>query len=162
MLTKNVTRTVDIPNEHGQTMTFRQLGWRQLAEAEESRSATVLRGLKSMGGELLRDLQSLNRDQVDAEATTQTADDPLLKLDQATVLLAGIAAWTYPEKVTADNINSLDPATARWAALQIINLGAPPIEQDVEDRFFGSPPTSTVTATTALHMVGSPTNGLSA
>lgn len=162
MLTKNVTATRDIPNESGQTMTFRQLGWRQLAEAEEARSSTVLRGLKSMGGELLRDLQNMNRDQVEQEAAEKVADDPLLKLDQATVLLAGIAAWTYPDKVTPENINSLDPTTARWAALEIINLGAPPLEQDVEDRFFGSQSTSTVTATTALHAVGSPTNGLSA
>jgi len=42
-------------------MTFRQLGWRQLAEAEEARSATVLRNLRNMGGELLRDLPPARR-----------------------------------------------------------------------------------------------------
>lgn len=117
-----------------------------------------------MGGELLRDLQNMNRDQVDADAATQTADDPLARLDQATVLLAGIVAWSYPDKVSPDNINALDAATARWAALEIINLGSPPLEAEVEDRFLHSQPTSTVTATTALSAAlsaPSQTNGLS-
>lgn len=167
ILTRNVTTTRDIPNELGQSMTFRQLGWRQLAEAEEARSATVLRNLRNMGGELLRDLQTINRAEVDADAAKVQADDPLTKFDQATVLYAGLAAWTYPDKLTHENIDGLDPATARWAALEIIAMGMPPIEKDLEDRFFGSQPISTATATTALRTAvsesaPSQTNGYSA
>lgn len=166
MLTKNITTTLPIPGEPGQTMTLRQLGWRQLAEAEEMRSATVLRNLKNMGGELLRDLQNINREQVDAEAAAETTVDPLAKYDQATILKAGIANWSYPEKLNAENIDSLDTNTARWAALQIVELGAPPLEKDTEAAFFGSqggsmatPATQTVAVAAAL---GHQPNGSSA
>lgn len=166
MITKNVTTTREIPGELGQSMTFRQLGWRQLAEAEEMRSALVLRNLKNMGGELLRDLQSINREQVTEQAAAQAADDPLAKYDQATVLRAGIAAWSYPERLTPDAIDSLDVATARWAAAEIIGLGAPPLEKEVETSFFGSqggsmatPATQTIAVSAAL---GSTPNGSSA
>lgn len=138
-------------------MTFRQLGWRQLAEAEETRSGSVLRNLKNMGGELLRDLQSMNRSEVDQAAAAAQQADPLAKYDQATVLRYGIAGWTYPEKLTVENIDGLDVATAHWAATFIINMGLPPMEKDIEDRFFGSqdssmatPATQTVAVSAAL------------
>lgn len=155
MLTRNVTAVREIPGEPGQTMTFRQLGWRQLSEAEEMRSATVLRNLRTMGGELLRDLQGIDRAKVEDEAATQTSADPLTKYDQAAVLKAGIAAWSYPEKVTAENIDALDAETARWAALQILEMGMPPLDKEAESRFFDSPAGSTVMA--AAH----PMNGSS-
>ncbi len=139
MLTRNVTTVREIPGEPGCTMTFRQLGWRQLSEAEETRSASVLRNLRTMGGELLRDLQGIgDRGKVEEEAAQTNAADPLTKYDQATVLRSGIAGWSYPEKVTPEAIDSLDAATARWAALQILEMGLPPIEKDAEQRFFGS------------------------
>lgn len=154
MLTRNVTTTRDIPNEQGHTMTFRQLGWRQLAEAEEARSATVLKNLKNMGVEMLTGLQNMNRAEVSADAAAVIADDPLAKYDQATVLYAGLSAWTYPEKLTRENIDTLDPVTAKWAATEIILLGAPPIEKDIEDRFFDSPTSSMATPATATVAVG--------
>jgi hypothetical protein len=129
-------------------MTFRQLGWRQLAEAEEARSATALRSMRSMGGELMRELQNINRDQVAEQAATETAADPMAKYDQATILYAGIAAWSYPSKPTPQEIDSLDAATARWAALEIVNLGAPPVDKEIEASFFGSPDSSMATPAT--------------
>jgi hypothetical protein len=155
LLTRNVTTTKEIPGEPGATITFRQLGWRQLAEAEEARSAAVLRNLKSMGGELLRDLQSINRSEAEQAAATQTAADPLAKYDQATILYAGIAAWTYSGKPTHEEIDSLDETTAKWAATEIVNLGAPLIEdKDLETRFFGSPDSSMATPSTQTVALG--------
>ncbi len=170
MLTRNITTTKPIPNEPGQSMTFRQLGWRQLAEAEEIKSGAQLRNIRhNMGAELLRDLQNMNRDQIDKDAAAQVKADPLAPYDQAAVLYAGIAEWTYPEKLTHDNIDALDGATAKWAAGEIIALGMPPLEQDIEDRFFGSrsssmattaPATQTIAVSAALQP-GPQTNGSS-
>ncbi len=149
-------------------MTFRQLGWRQLAEAEEARSGAVLRNLKNMGGELLRDLQSMQRSEVDQQAAAQAQSDPLARFDQATVLYAGIAEWSYPEKLNRENIDALDGATAKWAALEIVNLGVPPVESDIEKSFFGSPDSSMATPATQTVAVGATmkqgrqTNGSSA
>jgi hypothetical protein len=140
-------------------MTFRQLGWRQLQEAEDARSATVLRNLRNMGGELLRDLQTINRDQVQEEAQVQTATDPVAKYDQATILKYGITAWSYPEKLNADNLDNLDAATAAWAAGEIIRLGTPPAEVDVEASFLGSQNGSTENS--AAPVLAFPANGSS-
>lgn len=166
MLTRNVTTVKNIPGEPGATMTFRQLGWRQLAEAEEARSATGLRSIKNMGSEVFRELQNVSRTEVQEQAATEQAADPLAKYDQATILFAGIADWSYSDKLTRENIDSLDAATARWAALEIINMGQPPIDQEMEDRFFGSqdssmatPATTTVAVRAALQ---STPNGSSA
>lgn len=127
-------------------MTLRQLGWRQLAEAEEARSATVLRNLKTMGGELMRELQSVNRADVQQQAAVEQQADPLAKYDQAIILYEGIAAWSYSSKPTPQEIDSLDANTARWAATEIVKMGMPPIEQEIEDSFFGSQDSLTATA----------------
>jgi hypothetical protein len=170
MLTRNVQRTLPIPHEPGNTMTLRQLSWLQLVKAEEARSNAVLENLKVMGGDLLRDLQTINRDQVEADATREASDDPQAKYDRGTVLRAGIVDWdgpnytepldpTLPEgarkkiPVTGEMIDSLDTATALWATREIIGLGRPPTEQEQEDSFFGSPNTSR--GPVALPMSGS-------
>jgi predicted component of type VI protein secretion system len=166
LLVRNVTATRDIPGELGQTMTFRQLGWRQLAEAEEARSATALRSVKNMGPEVFASLQSVDRTRNDQEAAKQGAADPLAKYDQATVLRYGIASWTYPDKLNADSIDSLDVNTAKWAATEIVNLGMPPIEAETEDRFLPSHDSSMATPATATIALRAgldlPTNGFSA
>lgn len=116
-LINSMTKTLEIPHEPGQTMTLRMLSWRQLSEAREKRSAKVLKGLRDMGGELLRELQSADRKEI-AEA----AADPLNDYDQATLLHTGITAWSYETPVSAESIDQLDEQTAEWAAREIVGL----------------------------------------
>lgn len=152
MLTRTTT-VKDIPGEPGQTMTLRQLGWRQLAECQEMKQITSLRTFRGMG-DLLKSLQNDKAD-LEAQAAADRAEgkapevDPLAKYDQATVLHFGVVAWSYPEKITPDNLDNLDEETARWAATEIVNLGKPPAEKDIEDRFFGSQDSSMATPATA-------------
>jgi hypothetical protein len=118
-------------------MTFRQLGWRQLAEAQEAKAVSGLRTFRGMG-EVLTAIQNADRKQVQDAAATEQVADPLAKYDVATVLLYGIVKWTYPEKLNGESIQDLDEATATWAATEIVNLGKPATEAEAEDAFFGS------------------------
>lgn len=169
MLTRT-TIVKEIPGEPGSTMTFRQLGWRQLAECQEMKQITSLRTFRGMG-DLLKSLQN-NKADLEEQAAADRADgkepevDPLVKYDMATVLHFGVVAWSYPEKLNPDNLDALDEETAKWAATEIVNLGKPPAEKDIEDRFFGSQDSSMATPATATvamkAAVGSIPNGLSA
>jgi hypothetical protein len=146
VLTKNVTRRVDIPHEPGQFMTFRQLSWVQLAEAEQARSSQVLRNLHDMGPELMTALQGAQSPQ--QNATPQPAQqDAKDRLDQATVLKYGIAGWSYEEPVTPENVALLDVTTAKWALDEILHLGAPPLDAAIEQDFLRSQPISTAPQT---------------
>src|SRR5215210_219138 len=58
MLTRNVQRRLAVPHEPGEWIAVRQLGWIDLAQAEEARGQTVLKNLRDMGGELFGQLQN--------------------------------------------------------------------------------------------------------
>lgn len=171
MLTRNITATRDIPGEPGQTMTLRQLSWRHLAEAQEAKAVGGLRQFRGLA-DVLTAIQSSNRTDtqqsadLQAKAAEQQAADPTAQYDIAIVLHYGIVGWSYPDKLNADSIDSLDAATAKWAATEIITMGKPAPEEELEERFFGSPDSSMATpatATVALQAaLGHPTNGSSA
>jgi hypothetical protein len=146
MLTKSVQRTVPIPHEPGETMTFRQLNWLDIQRAKEVRSAAVLKNMQQMGGGLLRELTEMNRGKVEEEAAAETVTDPTSDYDRFTLLDAGIVAWSYQAPCSAQNKGDLDEATADWAAREILNLNKAPTEQETEQSFFASPGTSTAPA----------------
>lgn len=113
-LIKDITKEVEIPHEAGESMTFRKLSWRQIDEASEARQSQVLRNMRDMGGDLIKAISESNSG--DSEAV------PSAKYCKDTVLVNGIVGWSYKEKVTPDNIRSLDKETADWAFLQIVEL----------------------------------------
>lgn len=175
VLTRNVQRTLPIPHEPGESMTLRQLGWLDLSHAEEVRSNAALKNLQTMGAELFTQLQSTSLAQAESAAATATEADPLAKYDKRTLLIRGVIGWSYrepvnpldnpddpsvekrPVPVTEDAIDSLDAATADWAAREIAGLGGRLTERQSEADFLGSPNTST--GSTATVTVSPRTNG---
>lgn len=114
MLVGTNTRWVEIPHEPGEWMELRALTWRQLKAAKAARQTEVLQSVRTLGGDLLRDLQQMSQG--------TAGGDPLAEYDQATVLIAGIAAWSYAEAVSPAAIDQLDPATADWALRELVGL----------------------------------------
>lgn len=114
MLVGTNTRRVEIPHEPGEWLELRQLTWRQLKAAKAARQMEVLQSVRTLGGDLLRELQQMSQG--------AAAGDPLAEYDQATVLIAGIAAWSYAEAVSPEAIDQLDPATADWALRELVGL----------------------------------------
>lgn len=114
MLVGTNTRRVEIPHEPGEWLELRQLTWRQLKAAKAARQMEVLQSVRTLGGDLLRDLQQMSQG--------AAAGDPTAEYDQATVLSAGIAAWSYAEAVSPEAIDQLDPATADWALRELVVL----------------------------------------
>ena len=124
-LVTGLTKKLDIPGEDGQWITIRQLSWRQRERASEARTDQVMGRLKSMGPDILRELQGAQA-RPDVQAATA---DPLTAYDKALVLQFGITAWSYGDKVKPDDIDELDEATADWAAREIIAFSSPPTEE---------------------------------
>lgn len=116
MLVGTNTRRVEIPHEPGEWLELRALTWRQLKAAKAARQTEVLQSVRTLGGDLLRDLQQMSQG--------AASGDPLAEYDQATVLVAGIAAWSYAEAVSPAAIDQLDPATADWALRELVGLTA--------------------------------------
>ncbi len=114
-LARRTTRTEPVPHEPGASFDFRLLNFVQLESARKARTRSVMEDVRNIGPELFNGIQ--NRENKPAEAP-----DLLDQYDTLTVLLAGIAGWTYPEPVTAETVADLDETTAGWAKRIIVGL----------------------------------------
>ena len=92
---------------------------RQAASAERTRLA--LENYRAMGSDLLTSLQTV--------ATSVVPEvDPMNSYDVRTLLLKGIAGWSYDAAVTPDALDALDAVTAEWAAREVLAFNGPPDE----------------------------------
>ena len=124
------TKRVEIPHEPGQWVEIRQLSKRQKEKAADAKTEVALLKAKAMGPELMASLQN-------AQPTAIVRDPGLDAYDWVTVLGFGIAAWSYAESVTVENIEALDETTADWAFKTIQAFSGPPTE---DERKNDSPP----------------------
>lgn len=130
MLTR-ITRRVEIPGESDQWLDLRLLSWRQLAEARETQATAALRRVAVLGPGVTASLRAeraeaaRNAEIASARGETPEAEpagDPLAAYDVGVVLKHGITGWSYPDELTAANIDALDEATALWAAREILGF----------------------------------------
>ena len=121
----------DIPHEPGQWMELRQLNRSQLREARKKQEREQREVIKDFGAQFLRDMQSdtaeQSREKLQKLALIQEYDVDSYDID--TLLRKGIASWSYDKTCETDQIDLLDPVTARWAAQAILNLGKPKTEE---------------------------------
>lgn len=110
-LTKDLTKTIEIPHEAGQSITIRKLSHRQLGDARAEKVRSSVRLVSEMGN--VRDMLP----QGDPGSVTTTPAD---ELDRATVLRAAITGWSYGAACTPENIDELDEETAAWAFGEIL------------------------------------------
>ncbi len=107
----SLTEQVAIPHEPGEWMRFRALSWRDLQAAQEARVTRALQDAANMSSELLSTLKS----QLDAREI-----EAKQRYDEAAILQAGIADWSYDTAVTSESIDLLDQPTADWAFGEIV------------------------------------------
>ena len=116
---------VDIPHEPGEWLVIQKLNWRQLEIARDAATEKSFRNMRSMGADVVRHLQRMV-DDPEAERAAQGKK----AYDQACVLEAGIADWSYDAKVSKKTIEQLDTITADWAYDAIVALNQPRSEDD--------------------------------
>ena len=139
LVTKNETEQIPIPHESEQWMQFRRLSWLEAAETAERRS---VKKMTQFGSEVVGAIFS-NREvtqarqtaadtpPTDGDVTATTAKTPTVaSYDRETLLVCGITAWSYDEKVSPKTIKQLDAETARWAAEQIFELSREKTENE--------------------------------
>lgn len=126
MLVRNLlSDKIDIPHESGQWMQFRRLNGRRIAECMDRRQADAMTRMKALGSDglaMIRDAAA-GKDKNDPVADVKS--DPMGSFDRETLLLHGIAAWSYDADVKAELASEdggLDPITSDWAALEILRF----------------------------------------
>lgn len=130
-------RRVDVPHEPGEWMEFRALTWPEVDKARKIKQRETFQDIGSMGPDAMKQIQSMQSDVV-----SDAVADPLTQMDMLTVLTLGVVGWSYPAEVTIANLERLDEATARWAALEVIQA---PNGAERKNSSNGSTDTSTVT-----------------
>jgi len=118
MLVTGQTWVVEIPHEHGETMTFRKLSWLELEAAGKERRKKVMDEYRGM------------IDLMDKLPQTPATEQVVEEYDRETLLTKGITAWSYDAKVSAENIALLDPVTAEWAYQQLVEAHRPRTEAE--------------------------------
>ena len=136
MLVTKTEKQVDIPHERDQWMQFRRLSWFELNEAAEVASKNQVNKIKAMGPDVFQAVASA----VDAKTLTPPAPGKtedgngspqgIAAFDQEQLLLSGIVAWSYEEKVSPKTIKQLDVDTATWAANEIYELSREKTEDE--------------------------------
>ena len=112
LVAETTRQRVDVPHEDGEWVEIAPLTWADLETARRIKTEDAIKQAALFSADTLRGIQS----QQDGAAT---APDPADGLDVATVLHAGVKAWSYAEPVTRENIDRLDEPTAQWAFAEI-------------------------------------------
>lgn len=120
-----LTKRLPIPHEKGQWIIIRQLSWRQKEKASEAKTDSVLAWAKTMGAELMREIQSA--------ASRPATLDPADSYDKALVLRFGITDWSYETPLSPDAIDELDDVTAAWAVGEILAFSGPASEEEAKN-----------------------------
>lgn len=126
--------TVEITLPDNERVTVRKLNYTVLDRAREVKSSQGAKSLRDFGGEIVKVLRSEEFTEIKAKK----AEDPdaprkarYNSFDRGTVLLAGITSWTYPEKVTPENIQDLDDESAQAIHEAIVDHSLPAIDPKV-------------------------------
>ncbi len=112
LVAETTRQRVDVPHEDGEWVEIAPLTWADLETARRIKTEEAIKQAAMFSADTLRGIQS----QQDGAAT---APDPADGLDVATVLHAGVKAWSYADPVTPETIDRLDEPTAQWAFAEI-------------------------------------------
>ena len=118
MLTSQTARPIELPHEPGVTFEIRQLSHGALKKARDNRMREMAMNFSGL------DLSTFLKD-VAAPVQRDSDDDDvdlLAGYDMQTILVKGIKSWSYPEKVTPENIEDLDDETAEFVATEIMKI----------------------------------------
>lgn len=125
VFTSQVTDTVPIPHDVGQSAIIRQLAPHQLDKAAKVQQTVAIADLRALGGAaFLKEMQELT----DKRGPDQIPD-PLLQYDRVTLLEEGVLSWTYPESATKEYFKDLNDQTLDVLARAVLKLAKPSLFQ---------------------------------
>lgn len=107
-LTSELTKTVPVPHEQGQSFTIRKLSHHHVSMARDRARDRAL--------ELMRQLGDIKL----PEPKDAPPADPAAEYDRGTVLTHGITGWTYSAPCDETHIADLDEETADWAFREVL------------------------------------------
>ncbi len=107
MLTKSITKRIELPAEPGEWIEVRPLSWRDLQGAREARQHEAIRKAIDLGS-ALKDLSGIAQDRQPNTPVEPKAEDTY---DVGYLLHRAIVDWSYGEPVTEEAVDSLDQKT---------------------------------------------------
>ena len=138
MLTKHATIRLELPHEPGEWVEVYPLSGRRLREArkarEEAAMQVAMKQVSVLGADLMAAVQATRTNQ----ATTETAPAAVEDYDADTILRSSIAAWSYDEPVTDENVDDLDSVTQNYIVQELLKPTIERSKQEQLDRFLTS------------------------
>jgi len=121
-----VTHKLEIPHEPNEWIELKELGWRTLEAARETKARTSLMSFRDLGPEFFKTLTTPTSVEGDADKKAPEAEtDPAETYDMSILLRSSIVAWSYTVPCNEGNIDDLDQKTASWAFKEIIKIHFP-------------------------------------
>ena len=138
MLTKGITKRLDVPHEEGEWINIRKVSSGYIDLARETFARRTSRNIKDMGG--LANLPNFKRcpkcdaqqeeghecSPLDVFAKEERAKNPsavdATTLDRKVMLNAAITGWSYGDDSGEDSVADLDEFTAEWLFREIVSF----------------------------------------
>src|SRR3990167_4803890 len=116
-IVRGVIRRVLLSHEPGAWVDLRLLSWRQLEEAQHAHLAATVRQFSGLADGMEAFQGFIDKATVGGTVAQQQ------NFDTATLLRAGIVAWSYEEPVSPENIDDLDAETVRVLVAELTPHG---------------------------------------
>lgn len=139
-------KTLEVPNDPGQTITIKALPRRHLEASARASQLDSLEQLKQFGDllemqkaiEAIRTPDDKAPDQAPVDRAGESEEsalpDPLNNYDRHTLIKPAVVAWSYPEEITDDTLADLDEDTEEWLAREVLRLSKPSLFETEADR----------------------------
>ncbi len=147
MLTKTITKRIELSAEPGEWIEVRPLSWRDLQGAKDAHQNQLM-GRAVDFGDALKALSNITADQRQA-AQQQAESNPRDSYDVGYLLHRAIVDWSYGEPVTEEAVDSLDQVTVDVVLDELLPKTS---EADLKNGF--SPSISPLKATDPLVEAG--------
>lgn len=112
-------------------VTVKKLNHVALTAAREEKGRQQIRGLRDLGGDLLKVIREENKNQKAAEESPDEATARKARYDahdRRTVLLSGVVSWTMGPQVTVEKLDDLEEDVAQKLFEAIVDLSLGPID----------------------------------
>ena len=135
-----MTRSVDLPDDEGESAVIRKLSHRKLAEAATKQQSQGIGFMRELGAELMKALKNEDSQKIDRLQKTQEAS--LSNYHRDTILEKGVVSWTLTPGIGDTNrtevLGELDEPTAAFLAEQIFQFSRPETEDEAGNGQGGS------------------------
>ena len=135
-----ITRSIDLPDDEGESAVIRKLSHRKLSDAATKQQSQGIGFMRELGAELMSALRNEDADKLDRIQKTQEAS--LSNYHRDTLLEKGVVSWTLTPGIGDTNrtevLGELDEPTAAFLAQEIFEFSRPETEDEAGNGQGGS------------------------